>query len=92
MERILQGLLKKYEGHVRYDPLLEAANFVIEELDGDKARAVSWIQENSGGGNGSEYDDIGEVGGAVWGKATYCDHLSTWSEIITTVEHILESR
>lgn len=90
MEARLTKLRKKFESDVKYDTLLDAVNFIIDELYGDKAGAVRWIQENSGGGRGSDYDDTGEVGGNVWGLATYCDQLSTWSEIIPAIALILK--
>lgn len=89
----LEILRERYEKDIKYDQRLVALNFVEEELGGDKATAVQWIQENSGGGSGSEYNDTGETeDGCVWGRATYCDELSSWAEIISAISRILRSQ
>ena len=93
MSRTLENLRKRFEKDVKFDECLDALNFIEDELEGNKAVAVQWIQENSGGGIGSDYEDTGETeDGCVWGRATYCDQLSTWSEIIVAVSRILQSQ
>ncbi len=62
----------------------------IGVVDGcTKAQAVAWIQEESGGGTGATMDDLGEVGGTVWGLSTACNTLSPWKTILEAVAYLV---